>query len=92
MDAEAFVSFLRWTESKMVRMVEEFEKSDQSASVRPWPQRVTFRDPVWPYAQAVFVGLRFHYEKADKVNEKFCFDLRQPVVQFVDEVTFRGQQ
>ena len=61
------MSFLRWTESKMVRMVEEFEKSDQSASVRPWPQRVTFRDPVWPYAQAVFVGLRFQYEKADKV-------------------------
>lgn len=83
---EAFHSLVAHAETRLKGLVEQFELVEQSVSVRPWPRRIKFEDPNWPFSEALFFGLKFKYEKADKVGEKKVFDLRQPIVYFVDEI------
>jgi poly(A) polymerase Pap1 len=88
-DEEAFASFAKWAEMNMGKLLEGFEGLEQNITVRPRPQRVSFQSPDFPISEAIFVGLGIRQEKADRANDEkqVCFDLRVPVVQFVDAVS-----
>eukprot|EP00418_Pyrodinium_bahamense_P043541 CAMPEP_0179207944 /NCGR_PEP_ID=MMETSP0796-20121207/103698_1 /TAXON_ID=73915 /ORGANISM="Pyrodinium bahamense, Strain pbaha01" /LENGTH=495 /DNA_ID=CAMNT_0020912885 /DNA_START=312 /DNA_END=1797 /DNA_ORIENTATION=- len=77
-----FTKWMGWIESKLRHLVKHLE-SIPSVQVRPWPNHLSFQDPDWPYASAVFMGLTIakkavHGQKGNTVN------LRQQVAQFVE--------
>eukprot|EP00397_Hematodinium_sp_SG-2012_P038273 GEMP01041608.1.p1 GENE.GEMP01041608.1~~GEMP01041608.1.p1 ORF type:complete len:550 (+),score=115.96 GEMP01041608.1:45-1652(+) len=76
---ELFRRWSGWIESKLRFLVKSLEPM---CDVRPWPNALDYDDDdYWPYAKAMFVGL-----KLPKKKDGEAMDLRQPVVQFVEMI------
>eukprot|EP00927_Polykrikos_kofoidii_P084949 TRINITY_DN9106_c0_g1_i1.p1 TRINITY_DN9106_c0_g1~~TRINITY_DN9106_c0_g1_i1.p1 ORF type:complete len:676 (-),score=125.23 TRINITY_DN9106_c0_g1_i1:95-2122(-) len=84
-NAKVFARWLGWVESKLRHLVKHLEQV-QGVQVRPWPQNIPYKDPEFPHATAVFMGLRLprrgvHGQRGHTVN------LRELVRRFVELIS-----
>lgn len=86
-DEEVLHKWLAWAMQCTNKLVRTFEAtSKDSVTLRPWPELLDFQDAEWPFARALFVGLRI--ERSDQSeNVRSCLDLREPVVRFLEIVS-----
>lgn len=80
-----FTKWQGWIESKLRHLVKHLEQIP-GVQVRPWPNNLTFTDPQWPCATAIFMGLtvakkNVHGQDGNTVS------LRHPVSQFVEIIS-----
>lgn len=80
--AQAFTKWSGWIESKLRHLVKQLEQIPL-VSVRPWPNHISFEDPEWPHAMAIFMGLTIGKREVHG-RQGHTVDLRQPVTQFVE--------
>lgn len=72
---QTFTKWIGWIESKLRQLVKHLE---QSVKTRPWPDHLEFKDPTWPHATAVFMGL--------DIPKHRTVDLREQVTKFVEHI------
>eukprot|EP00931_Biecheleriopsis_adriatica_P055391 TRINITY_DN32741_c0_g1_i1.p1 TRINITY_DN32741_c0_g1~~TRINITY_DN32741_c0_g1_i1.p1 ORF type:complete len:686 (-),score=149.02 TRINITY_DN32741_c0_g1_i1:41-1867(-) len=91
---QVFTKWSGWIESKLRQLVKHLEQIP-SVQVRPWPNHMTFKDPEWPHALAIFMGMNIAKTNG---HHGHSVDLRKPVTHFVeiinswpDRSTYTGQ-
>mmetsp|Transcript_74037 Transcript_74037/g.130844 ORF Transcript_74037/g.130844 Transcript_74037/m.130844 type:complete len:649 (+) Transcript_74037:79-2025(+) len=77
--AQVFTKWEGWIESKLRQLVKQLEQIP-SVEVRPWPNHLEFKDPEWPNAQAIFMGMTI----SKTGGHGHSVDLRNPVIKFVE--------
>jgi len=77
--AQVFTKWSGWIESKLRQLVKHLEQIP-SVEVRPWPNHLDFKDPEWPHALAIFMGMTI----SKTGGHSHSVDLRNPVVKFVE--------
>eukprot|EP00747_Dinoflagellata_sp_TGD_P170531 gnl/TRDRNA2_/TRDRNA2_202329_c0_seq1.p1 gnl/TRDRNA2_/TRDRNA2_202329_c0~~gnl/TRDRNA2_/TRDRNA2_202329_c0_seq1.p1 ORF type:complete len:553 (+),score=66.97 gnl/TRDRNA2_/TRDRNA2_202329_c0_seq1:84-1742(+) len=85
---DILIAWIAWGRARMAEFVHLFESvSSHVASLRPWPEWIDYKDPEWPHARAVFMGL--HLERLGEGTPeggRRVFDLREPIVRFYENI------
>lgn len=86
-DEGVLQKWMAWAKQCTNKLVRTFEATSKgTVTLRPWPDFLDFRDAEWPFARALFVGLRI--ERGDQPEQVRSFlDLREPVVRFLELVS-----
>lgn len=79
--AEVFTKWLGFIESKQRHLVKQLEQLP-SVQVRPWPNHLSFEDPDWPHATAIFMGVTV----AKGSRKGHTVDLRPAVTHFANMI------
>lgn len=79
--APVLSKFLGFIESKMRHLVKQLEQVP-SVQVRPWPNHLSFEEPQWPHAAAIFMGVTV----AKSSRKGHTVELRPAVTHFVEMI------
>lgn len=81
-------AWITWSQQQLQLMVQVFEGvSSTMVTLRPWPVWMDFKDPQWPHAKAVIVGLHLESSAEDQPGVRRTFDLREPIVKFLEMIS-----